>query len=360
MMKIDRNNYEVYLIDYLDCNLDDATRLAVEEFLANNPDIASEVEDLDEVVLSPSFETKLNLESIKKSTEDLVPPSFDNLDEFLVAAYEDDLNKNEIDDFQKLLKVSSKASKEFAYLEKTKQIADTSISYPNKSNLKRYTLFNWRKTMYYAASVAAVIFVFFFILLNRQHAPNAENEVAILPGNDKGQFAKKDEATHILNNIKLPEESEEVFVEKESNVEKSEINQREILFTRMDKKEAENFYLENDEIAFPEEKPGKVIYISNISSINMEGEEESAIASAEYSFGLKDLFVKKIKKDVLKVESPERSKLSVWDLAEASIEGLGNMFGRKVEFKQEYDQSGNIIAIAYHSENLSLNRTIKK
>jgi hypothetical protein len=357
MMKIDRNNYEVYLIDYLDGNLDEATQLAVVEFLAKNPDIASEIEDLDEVILSPSSEPKLNLESIKKTDDDLVPPTFENLDEFLVAAYEDDLNHDEKEDLQKLLNVSPKASKEFAYFEKTKLVADESIKYPNISNLKRYSLYNWRRTVYYAASVAAVLLVSFFIFLNNQKSPKEENEVAIVSGNDKGQYAKKDEVAHILNNINLPEKSEEISVKEEINAGKAEIEQREILFVQMDKKEAESFYLKSNEIAFPDEKPEKAIYESTFI---IEEEEVPVIANNENSFGLMDLFVKKIKKDVLKVESPEKSKLSVWDFAEASIEGLGNLFGRKVEFRQEYDQSGNIIAVAYHSENLSLNRTIKK
>ncbi|TVR85725.1 MAG: hypothetical protein EA411_12295 [Saprospirales bacterium] len=50
-MKIDRDNYEQFAIDFLEGTLPKEQREAFEEFLAQNPDIAEEMEDLQQAVL---------------------------------------------------------------------------------------------------------------------------------------------------------------------------------------------------------------------------------------------------------------------------------------------------------------------
>jgi len=53
MDKITRHNYEAFLLDYLDGNLDEQRRLELEEFFALNPDLADEMDDFHELKLNP-------------------------------------------------------------------------------------------------------------------------------------------------------------------------------------------------------------------------------------------------------------------------------------------------------------------
>ncbi|TVR79136.1 MAG: hypothetical protein EA409_09770 [Saprospirales bacterium] len=52
-MKINKNNYEEFAIDYLDGNLPKSIKLAFDAFLEKNPEIAEEFEGLNSAVLTP-------------------------------------------------------------------------------------------------------------------------------------------------------------------------------------------------------------------------------------------------------------------------------------------------------------------
>jgi hypothetical protein len=60
-MKITRDNYEEFLVDYWDNTLPELTRTALESFLNENPDIQTEMDGADQMVLPSrdiAFEAK--------------------------------------------------------------------------------------------------------------------------------------------------------------------------------------------------------------------------------------------------------------------------------------------------------------
>ena len=66
-MKIDRKNYEQFAIDFLEGTLPKEQREAFEEFLAQNPDIAEEMKDLQQAVLNPEMADETPVFSRKES-----------------------------------------------------------------------------------------------------------------------------------------------------------------------------------------------------------------------------------------------------------------------------------------------------
>jgi len=52
-MKINRENYELYFVDYLDGNLSDYEIRMLEDFLLINPDLRTELEGTEKISLSP-------------------------------------------------------------------------------------------------------------------------------------------------------------------------------------------------------------------------------------------------------------------------------------------------------------------
>ena len=53
-MQIDRSNYEIWLIDWLDGNLNDIQAEELQLFLAENPDLKEEFDELAMFRLNPS------------------------------------------------------------------------------------------------------------------------------------------------------------------------------------------------------------------------------------------------------------------------------------------------------------------
>ena len=93
-MAIDRHNYEVYLIDYLDGNLppDQVELLMV--FLKNNPDIQEEFEGIKDAVLVNNDEQFPNKPLLKKNKSSIAGIETE-LDYLCIASIEGDITTEE-------------------------------------------------------------------------------------------------------------------------------------------------------------------------------------------------------------------------------------------------------------------------
>lgn len=156
-MTINRLNYEIYLIDYLDGKL---TTSQVDElllFLDQNPDIKEEFEGMEDAVLVAETSVYPNKTSLKKKSflKDGVDNEFDYL---CIAAVEGILSNGEKLAFEK--SIQGHLIKQSAY--KNYQIAkvrpQSGIQYNNKSHLKRTSVIPIRYSYLRASiSIAATI-----------------------------------------------------------------------------------------------------------------------------------------------------------------------------------------------------------
>ena len=103
-MQIDRSNYEIWFIDWLDGNLN---RMQVDQlklFLSENPDLREEFNDLTPVNIVPydiSFPYKNQL---KKSASDIPISQFEYL---CVAFLENDLSVSQQTELKEIIDTSS-------------------------------------------------------------------------------------------------------------------------------------------------------------------------------------------------------------------------------------------------------------
>lgn len=135
-MSINRENYEVFFVDYLDGNLNEQQISELQAFLALNPDLKDELNDIDTVKLQPAEIQFQHKDSLKKS----VPPvtaKQATFEELCVAKLEGELSASESAHFEEITKNDEAKRKEFLLFTKTRLVADTSIVFPNKQKLKR-------------------------------------------------------------------------------------------------------------------------------------------------------------------------------------------------------------------------------
>ncbi len=90
-MNITRNNYEIYMIDYLDGQLSETAEQKLMQFLEQNPDLKEELDLLEHASLPEDDTIFEGKNTLKKNLED-EPISEDNIDEWCIAAMEDDLS----------------------------------------------------------------------------------------------------------------------------------------------------------------------------------------------------------------------------------------------------------------------------
>lgn len=99
---ITRENYEIYIIDYLDGTLTDEQSKSLMEFLRANPDLQEEFELIKDVELPNENIIFNDKKSLKKSFKQF-PITEETIDEWSIAALENELTADEINQFEKAL-----------------------------------------------------------------------------------------------------------------------------------------------------------------------------------------------------------------------------------------------------------------
>ena len=156
MMKITIDNYEEWMVDYLDGTLSDANQKNFELFLNQHPEIQKEIEGLNDMVLEPLnilFTDKTSL--LKNEASEIDIP----YEEYIaIKDIETGLDETEEQWKEDFINASEENNKLFIAYQNTKLKSNNTINFPHKGVLKRVTLLPFYKpTTLKKISAAAVI-----------------------------------------------------------------------------------------------------------------------------------------------------------------------------------------------------------
>ena len=159
---VSKENYEIWMMDYLDGNLSEPDQKLLLQFLDENPHLKEELEGLDNVVLSPEDASFMDKDALLKTHADKLDLSYP--DYVAIKEVEEGLNEEEAVWKSSYLKEDESRSKLFVLYTKTILKADHAIKYNFKGNLKRAVLvpvlkLNTVKRMAVAASLALLLSV---------------------------------------------------------------------------------------------------------------------------------------------------------------------------------------------------------
>jgi len=157
MSLITKNNYEAFLLDYVEGNLSPEHTAELMLFFENNPELKEDLEEFDLLTLDVP-ETNLKNKEVLKIDENRITAL--TFDDYAIAEIEG-LNSNEkSEEFAVFLKGNPIYQKEFEVYQKTKLVAST-IVFDDKPALKReqkvIPLYWW------VTSAAAVILALFLL-----------------------------------------------------------------------------------------------------------------------------------------------------------------------------------------------------
>ena len=105
-MKITRENYEVFFIDYLDGTLGPSGKAALNDFLDNNPDLRNELDEFEGLLLDPDETEYSWKKELKKETSEGSSVNAKNFDRYCIAKVEGDLEPAEEYDAQMVIAVA--------------------------------------------------------------------------------------------------------------------------------------------------------------------------------------------------------------------------------------------------------------
>jgi hypothetical protein len=254
-MKINRNNYEPYFVDYLEGNLDESLVDDFIEFLQQNPDLKEELSFFEPVVVAPEdlrFANKKNLYKEKFDAEE----AFNHA---AIARLEGDISPLEKAEFENYLSTHPKRKKEAALFTKTKLLPDFSVVFSSKNKLYRQSagkiFLIWTSRVAAVLIIALAVFTFF-----------SKNESQLIPENQIAVF--EDESPKKENSQAVREDPSK----KEKEPEKVPVNKETV--TPAVKK------------AEPKPEPAKSLretsrgrLDNNLASVNLRGETPGLMAS---------------------------------------------------------------------------------
>lgn len=136
MEKIGLNNYEAYLLDYMEGSLGVEEKADLFAFLAKYPELKA---DLDLGIMDAELfpvEVQYDAKSDLKFDEGSLKISPDTIEEFMIASIEDQLSTPHNDQVKSYIQ-KNKLNQTYKTYQATRLKADQSISFPDKEELKK-------------------------------------------------------------------------------------------------------------------------------------------------------------------------------------------------------------------------------
>ncbi len=152
-MQIDRTNYEIYFLDYLEGNLSEHLIDEFLDFLEKNPDLKEELQAVSGSAVKLPAEN-IPFEAKSQLYRDVLTGAT-RFEYKAIASLEGDLDETEETAFRKRIQADPQKKKEFELIKRMQIRPETGIVYPDKKKLLKKS--GTRKLWIWSGSVAAAL-----------------------------------------------------------------------------------------------------------------------------------------------------------------------------------------------------------
>jgi hypothetical protein len=360
-MNIDRSNYEVWFIDWLDGNLNSFQMKELYSFLDQNPDLRGEFNELTNIpLISPENSYPFKDELIRSAGE-ISESQF----EYLCAAYFEkdlyDYQKSEIDE---IIAHDPEKKKIFEQINKTR-ISPLNIYYKHKKQLLKPTpAQRIIKLSVIGLSAAAAISLIIAIYLSAPGALNDNkiNEAAlIVPGNNLKQQSPektpdiiKSTETEPPKAAKTKGKKTSIYIPVQTAVtpaDLAEINKADSVRRHSTDSGVEKIKVA--EFSRLGQSTGRNDLASSYIYIPDEEPDNGRSKIGKY-------IAKTFREKFLKEKTPADSPLKAYEIAEAGVTGINKLFGWEMALDKKNDQNGNLKSVYFSSRIIKFNAPVKK
>ena len=361
-MQIDRSNYEIWLIDWLDGNLNSLQANQLKLFLSQNPDLREEFNDLTQISIVPYDISFPDKNQMKRSASDIPTSQFEYL---CVAFLENDLSVSQQTELKEIIDTSSEKKEAFDLIQKTR-LTPTGIKYKHKSLLVKRTavqnVIRLSVTGLSAAAAIALIILLFSIspenismrlnrsaqnlvsdsTLQRQSSVNKTDKISTdIPIESVTQkrdirIAKIQNKSHINTNSDLT-----IAISDDSSVKKTDNQQVTVNKIPV----SPHVFLDKGIIS------SNTLITSNSIVINPEVEEERSKIGR--------LISKTFREKLLKEKTPTDKPLKGYEIAAVGVTGINKLFGWEMALNEKNDENGQIKSVYFSSKILKFSAPVK-
>ncbi len=204
-MKINLSNYEEFMLDYLEGNLDESATAEMRAFLLMHPYIEQLTEDLSEIKLSPANSKTSLTDDFKSSLHKPAIVEYqsigeENFETFFIAFHENDLNEGDKSRLKAFLEQNPQLIADFNEFGKIKIDHDALILFPGKESLYRK---NPQRIKLWISVAAAAAFaaLAFWLFSTEPSQPGLELKTPV-------QYVSSVEVPHKTENVIEPQKAD--------------------------------------------------------------------------------------------------------------------------------------------------------
>jgi len=350
-MRINRKNYEAYILDYREKNLtpEQVTELFV--FLEQNPDLKEALESFEVISLVADKNIRFEYKKELKKYE-LIPTDHINsynYDEYFIRELEGDLTEDESIELKAFIELNPKTKLEYNIYRSTFLKPDLSVRFENKEKLKKTGFFViHRKEVIYGLSLAASIVVFlgiYFGFLRKEDERLAGTFERIIPLTDVQTPIRKISTGE--NGFPPGIEPRNIIQDSHSasNPEDNLIPHEKQVIFNMALRQPVKLKADNNGLpgTTPEQRnTGIARNTESVSKGLRPGTKEKSFASR---------FVTGLANKMIKFEKSGRKSF-----LEITVDGYNFIADKEVIFEKKLDDNGKVIAFSLNGENISFSR----
>jgi len=361
-MQPDRTNYEIWLIDYLDGNLNAIQIEQLNRFLDENTDIREEFEELSEYKIKPGKYSFTYKNQLKKSSSDLSDSQFELL---CVAASENDLSEQQRNEIQAIITENPDRRKTFELINRIKLVAPA-VKFNKKSGLRKLTAAQ-KIVRFSVIGLSAAAGIAIMISLFNLSVKNNEEFKPLISSNLSGDSnkvkainktvvanlntAEKKEILNpgrinVFNTLKKTIPTEIIAYQGKSPAIDSSAGKQEIERVNISKID-----YKKDLNLVEKEFPNMLI------AINTDNKSSSEISEKP---GFNEFVAKIFRTKILKSKIPETGSIKVYEFADAGINGLNRLLGWQMSLQKTRDEKGDLKSLYFSSKILKFNAPVKK
>lgn len=353
---ITRENFEVYAADFLDGKLSPEDTILFLAFLRENPDLKELLSEIDKFSLTPGNESFTGKNTLHKDFALKTRVTADNFEEFAVASSENLLTMRQEQNLELYLTQHPEKQKDLELFRKVHLSPDLSIRFPSRKALyrgRKRTLLYYRNA--FAAAASFLLLAGLYLLLERPFSethPSAGTTVVQVPAAEK----PSEEIRTVDQPVNSGKPEYTATAEKSGMPEgKTRVTQAQML-----NETKEDFALK--EVQPIPLQPVPYTYPSLGMQAALTGTPSSTLQQKprEEYLSLTELAAMEIRKRIKPVSANDKTPITLWDIAEAGVNGLGKLTGAKIRLDKKYGPDGNLIAVDFESPLFALSAPVKK
>ncbi|MDT8400568.1 MAG: hypothetical protein RQ743_02645 [Bacteroidales bacterium] len=345
-MIINRQNYQIWITDYYDGQLDDFQVEVLMDFLSDKPDLLSEFEEYHGCFLNPDDEGKLDKSELLRSPEQLTN---EQVEHFSIALCENDLDEKQKLEINELKKSDPRFRKNISLYEKIR-LEPGNTAYPDKSLLlkipgKRRITRIIISSLSIAASIA--ILTGLFLILDQQQAGGTdESSLAAFSLENESEQKSREKAPR----LDLPDETIRYIPARTET-------QLAVTTRKPD-------IIRDEKTSVQKEAWASLRHLTALGEINLYNKQVHylpaeikpyeislpAESSETLNMSVREFLAYHFRKEILDKEDPGIEHLKAWEIADAGIKGVNTLLGWNMELRTGESEEGRLENICFTSE----------